>query len=96
MTEILRNCGDCDAKPGEQHIPGCDVERCSVCSGQWINCGHKRRDPAFARWTGLFPGAAEAAYLGIGLNEFQRASGAGVHCHYILTAAIRANYCPCR
>jgi hypothetical protein len=33
-----RTCGDCDAKPGELHQDGCDVERCCLCGGQSISC----------------------------------------------------------
>lgn len=32
-------CGDCGAKKGHYHHPGCDVERCPVCHGQLISCG---------------------------------------------------------
>lgn len=35
----MRDCGDCNAKPGEFHQPGCDVERCRFCGGQMISCG---------------------------------------------------------
>ena len=71
----LGNCHDCGAKPGQIHKDGCDVERCSLCGGQRISCscgeGH---DPAFARWTGIWPGSAEATVLGMDLNQLH-ASG---------------------
>ena len=31
-------CGDCGAKYGHYHHPGCDCERCPVCGGQMIGC----------------------------------------------------------
>ncbi len=31
-------CGDCGAKYGEQHLPGCDIERCPACGLQLISC----------------------------------------------------------
>jgi len=61
----ISNCHDCDAKPGQPHNGGCDVERCSVCGGQRIQCVCKGHDPLFARWTGIWPGAAECAILGL-------------------------------
>ena len=70
--EELRDCHDCKAKPGECHILGCDIERCSVCGSQWISCGCKKHDQKFARWTGIFPGSSESQFLGIDLNEFHR------------------------
>jgi hypothetical protein len=66
----LRNCHDCNAKPGEIHQDGCDVERCSVCGGQRLGCDCKGHDKQFAHWTGIWPGKAEADYLGVDLNEF--------------------------
>ena len=72
--EKLRQCHDCAAKPGEIHQDNCDVERCSVCGGQRLQCNCKGHDKAFARWTGLWPGSAEAKILGIDLNEFQKFS----------------------
>ena len=69
MKEELQLCHDCGAKPGEIHSEGCDVERCSVCGGQRIQCDCKKHDKSFARWTGLWPGDAEAQLLGMDLNQ---------------------------
>ena len=33
------SCGDCGRHYGEQHIAGCDIERCPSCGGQLISCG---------------------------------------------------------
>ena len=64
LPDHLHDCHDCGAKPGEIHQDGCDTEVCSVCGLQRLQClwigscrGH---DKAFARWTGLWPGIAEA------------------------------------
>lgn len=37
MVKII-TCHDCGAKPGENHKPGCDWERCPFCYGQLISC----------------------------------------------------------
>jgi hypothetical protein len=66
----LRPCHDCGVSPGSIHKRGCDVERCSSCGGQRLSCDcDGPHDPAFARWTGFWPGKCEAACLGIDLNE---------------------------
>ncbi len=36
---LLPTCHDCDAKPGEYHITGCDMEVCPKCKTQQISCG---------------------------------------------------------
>lgn len=65
----MRDCPDCAAKPGQKHQINCDVERCSVCGGQRLQCDCKRHDRAFARWTGFWPGSLEAKALGISMND---------------------------
>jgi len=62
-------CPDCRTLPGEPHIANCDVQRCSVCGSQFLMCGCEGHDPAFARWTGFWPGELEAKALNIDLNE---------------------------
>jgi hypothetical protein len=66
----LYDCHDCGAAPGEIHGEGCDTERCSVCGEQRLCCDCEGHDKAFARWTGIWPGKAEAEYLGVDLNTF--------------------------
>lgn len=68
----MRRCPDCGVDPGLRHGEGCDVQRCSSCGGQRLQCGCPNHDPDFARWTGFWPGALEAAALGIDMNEFHR------------------------
>ena len=68
--ERLKDCHDCGAKPGEIHQDGCDTERCSVCGGQYLQCNCEGHDKAFARWTGIWPGSAEAIFLEYDLNKF--------------------------
>jgi hypothetical protein len=53
FDERMVNCPDCNCKVGECHDSGCDQERCTVCHGQWIACGHKKHKPELAKWRGL-------------------------------------------
>lgn len=32
-------CHDCGVAKGNKHHPGCDMERCPICTGQLISCG---------------------------------------------------------
>lgn len=38
-------CHDCGVKQGELHVSGCDVETCSKCRTQWIQCGCENVPP---------------------------------------------------
>lgn len=59
-------CPDCAVLPGENHVPGCDVERCPACRGQALSCGcgWDGHTPPPLPWTGTWPGEREAADLG--------------------------------
>lgn len=66
LLRAPRNCPVCNAKPGEAHVSGCDVERCSACGGQRISCEcGLPHDSQFARWTGFWPGDLECIALGM-------------------------------
>ena len=70
ICDKLDNCPECGVKLGEMHLDCCDIEHCSICGWQLIGCDCEGHDKAFARWTGIIPGVAEAEYLGTDLNGF--------------------------
>lgn len=39
MTQSEPPCGQCGAKPGKFHKPGCEHEECPFCHTQLIGCG---------------------------------------------------------
>lgn len=65
-------CPDCGVNAGERHHLNCDIEICSVCGEQRLQCDCRGHDRSFARWTGFYPGKLEANELGIDLNIFYK------------------------
>jgi hypothetical protein len=57
-------CHDCKAEPGELHVDGCDIERCSACGGQRIGCECGFVD-ARMPWSGEYPGLTECREYGL-------------------------------
>jgi len=68
--ETISTCPDCQVTPGNSHEKGCDVAICSCCGTQKLFCACLGHDPAFARWTGYWPGSLEAKALGMTLQVF--------------------------
>jgi len=94
MTEELKNCHDCNAKPGENHIPGCDTEQCPVCGGQALmclssspccgkiiaSCANEVIDESeLIPWTGIWPGVKECREFGW-YAKFKPNEGGWIRC----------------
>lgn len=65
--ELQAHCHDCGVSIGEDHRPGCDVERCPRCGFQRFSCDCAPEDTAGLKnipWSGEFPGAKECRALG--------------------------------
>ena len=72
-------CPDCAVAPGEAHVDGCDVARCTACGAQRIGCDHGGEDVGWgAIWTGRWPGVAEVEEgLAVDLNDLERKAATG-------------------
>ena len=79
----MRTCPDCGVEPGKAHERGCDVERCTVCKGQHLQCMLEDddgtivgdcgdHDPEKAKWDGRWPGEAECEEKGWYCVEWPR------------------------
>ena len=51
-------CHDCGVEPGQPHLEGCDVARCTTCKGQRLGCDCEEENEDI--WTGIWPGLLEA------------------------------------
>lgn len=71
MIELRGACHDCAVPPGQPHVDGCDVARCTACGMQRIGCDHGGSDVGWGSlWTGIWPGYIEVAMYGLpSLNE---------------------------
>ena len=73
-TNSLVDCGDCGVRPGENHLPGCDLETCPFCGGQLISCywrclllmqaSCEGITSVTIPWSGVFPGVVECQEFG--------------------------------
>lgn len=73
----MKVCGACGAPPGENHVSGCSVERCTQCGDQAVSCSCDSDSGIRMPWSGEWPGVAECreygfwSVFGPGLNPPQ-------------------------
>jgi len=48
LARAARRCGDCGVARGGLHHPGCDLQRCPCCTGQFISCGCRFDEDGFS------------------------------------------------
>lgn len=63
----MKNCPDCGVAAGEEHVSGCDVEKCPNCGEQAISCDcDNEQFNQYPRlpWTGVWPGSEECIEFG--------------------------------
>src|SRR5215471_6528890 len=67
----LTNCPSCEARVGQLHRLGCDIELCPYCGGRLLYCVHSnvyRSDQPVHEerlaWIGEWPGARECREFG--------------------------------
>lgn len=61
-------CPDCGVRSGQLHEPGCDIERCPACGGQYISCDctdEELRGLSRIPWKGEFPGVSDCREYGL-------------------------------
>lgn len=66
--ELRERCPDCSVVIGENHLPGCDIERCPCCGLQRLSCDCSDADRAGLPripWNGEFPGTSECREYGL-------------------------------
>jgi hypothetical protein len=61
---IRATCPECRVTVDKAHKKGCDVERCTACGGQRLQCACPMHDRKLAAWRGYWPGVLACIELG--------------------------------